>query len=261
MNDIRSSSATQATLPLLIAGDSHTVALGVPLKSSDGSHQIINIPNPGGQVFGAVGTWPRNPDEYWTLVCNHCADKAVALMIGGNTHLSWFLLLPNQMFDFVVSDMPDLPLDETLDVVPEATIRAYFRPVYARARPMIRTLPATASRVLIAGTPPPKEDDFFLLKQINQEPYFLREAERLGMSAEQIKFSPPLLRLKLWLTLQGVIRDFANELGAVYVPVPAIAQTEAGFLKEEYYENDVTHANNAFGKLMIAALLKAAALP
>jgi hypothetical protein len=72
------------------------------------------------------------------------------------------------------------------------------------------------------------------------------------------------IRAKLWRVQRQVIWDFCESSKIEYVPVPATAKDVNDFLKPEYYAADATHANAAYGVLVldqIAALQRNASLP
>jgi len=75
--------------------------------------------------------------------------------------------------------------------------------------------------------------------------------EQLEVSPETVRFSPPLLRLKLWELTQDLLRDAVEGAGGVYVPCPPEARDDRGLLRREFWNEDITHANKAFGNLML----------
>jgi hypothetical protein len=245
---------------ILLAGDSHIGAFGVPIHSSERDYYTSKVEQQGGEVLGLVGPWPRQVSEYWGATRQHGVGRAVALFWGGNIHLANFLFAPAPPFDFVASHSPRLPLDESLEIVPEAMIREFFSPIN-HLRGMIEKLKVCAALVLVGGTPPPKEDDDFIRRHLHAEEYFENVAAGLNLKLSEMALSPPLLRLKLWLVLQGLLCDIAEETGSVFIPVPAAAQTTEGFLQPDCYADDVTHANRNYGALMVEELQKAVGLP
>jgi hypothetical protein len=255
--------ATEGKNSLLIAGDSHITSFGIPLKSEDDAHYVESLKQHGEDVLGLVGAWPRQFDNYWAAAQEHAEGRMIAVFWGGNVHLSSYLFAPTPLFDFVASDNPDLPLDETATIVPEEAIRVFFaRQIQGQIQLLknrVEALKSIAVKVLVSGTPPPKEDDTFIRGRFATEPHFGRVAAQMGLKPGEVPLSPPLLRLKLWMALQGLLRDMADETETVFVPVPASTQTGLGFLHPSFYANDVTHANQAYGNVMLAELRKMAA--
>jgi hypothetical protein len=59
------------------------------------------------------------------------------------------------------------------------------------------------------------------------------------------------LRYKLWRAQSSLLRAFCAELGIVFVPAPIGAQDAEGLLSEPYWGDDATHANAAYGELVL----------
>lgn len=218
----------------------------------------MNLGKPGDGVFGLVGTWPRQIDAYWDAAKEHAKGRVIAVFCGGNAHLANFLFAPTPLFDFVASANPALALDETAEIVPEEAIRTFLAAPVLCFKDRIKALKGAAIKVLVAGTPPPKEDDAFIRGRFETEPHFGRVAAQLGLKVTEVPLSPPVLRLKLWMALQGVLSNLAKETGATFVPVPSAAQSGLGFLNRSCYANDVTHANRTYGEIMLKELRQAA---
>ncbi len=246
------------SLSLLIVGDSHARSFDVPLRSDDGQNHLVDIKHPQHSVKGLTGAWPRDFHTYWDGVLEHAPGRSVAILWGGNRHLAHFLFAPTPLFDFVVSSNPELPLDETAQIIPEAAMRAFLMAPIQQIERRVQEITAVAAQVLILGTPPPKKDDDFMRARLAKEPHFVRVASQLGLDPATIPFSPPLLRLKMWMALQGLLQDLAHRTGATFVPVPEAAQTGIGYLNPSCYADDVTHANSHFGTVMMPAVLSAA---
>lgn len=246
---------------LLIAGDSHIEAFGVPLKSPDGQQRLVDLNVAVNDVVGLVGGWPRNINDpfqaYWNAAREHASGRVVAILWGGNQHLANFLFAPDPPLDFVVACNPSLPIDEAAHLISEEAIRALLVSPIQQIEPCVKELKASARKVLIVGTPPPKEDDAFLRTWMNKEPHFGRLASQLGLEAVAVPLSPPLLRLKMWMSLQGLLKDLARRTGTNFVPVTKSVQTGIGYLAPDFYAKDVTHANREYGKIMLLELIAA----
>ncbi len=102
---------------------------------------------------------------------------------------------------------------------------------------------ATKKAVYHLGVPPPKEDEAHIRRRV--EGHF---RERMNSGQPLTKAS---IRAKLWRLQRQVILDFCESSKIEYVPVPAIAKDVNDFLKPEYYAADATHANAAYGVLVL----------
>jgi hypothetical protein len=112
------------------------------------------------------------------------------------------------------------------------------------------------AKLALLGTPPPKKDNEKLRGLLTREPVFVAIAAAHNATPETIEITDPYVRLKLWYLLQDMFREAAAKFGGVYVPVPAETQDRDGFLREEFWAADVTHANSDYGRLMLAKTLE-----
>jgi hypothetical protein len=241
---------------IIIAGHSHIVSLGVPLKSPNRIYEIVGLGIEGAsdKVAGFTGKWPRE-NVYWNELAKVVPGKTIALSWQGNQHLSRFMFSPNPRIDFVLSTNPDLPLDEEATIVPELMLRELFRPSMEQLEKTLKRLDgAGAARILVLGTPPPKDDDSFCRQRLGKERTFAARAGKLGVDLASIELSPAILRYKYWALLQNMMRETAGRACKEFIPIPLAAQAPAGFLRRELWADDITHANRDYGKLVLKDL-------
>ena len=233
---------------IVIMGNSHIRALDVPMTSSDGLDHVAPLEAHGEGVFGFVGgSWPRQFDQYWQASKDAARDRVAAVFWGGNIHLARFLFAPEPLFDFVASDAPELPLDESVELVPESAVQVVLAPPVLQISKTLQELTSVAAKVLYCGSPPPKGDDAFIRQRVKHEPYFVQLAAGLNLDLAQVRLSPALLRLKLWHALQRLMREAAEQAGATFVPAPEDGQIAPGYLHPDCYAADSTHANKVYG--------------
>lgn len=240
------------TSSILIAGHSHVAALGVPLVR-DG-YELLRIGHGDVPIFGLVGGWPLEDTDYWEQVAHHAEGRVVAILWRGNQHFHHFLIMPDAGFDFVLDSEPQLDVDPHRPLVPEATVIEFMRADMIDLDAIIEAIHAAGGQVVLCGTPPPKGDAGFVREKILHEGYFRKTAEELGADLETIEISPPRLLYKLWKVMQNSLRDVATRHGARFMPVPETLQTSDGFLHPDYYAGDVTHANRAYGDVVLRQL-------
>jgi hypothetical protein len=146
-------------------------------------------------------------------------------------------------------------------VVSASTISAFWEPSLAGMDLSVTAV--QAERTVVLGTPPPKIEEE-IRAGLKRETVFLDAIAAAGEHPDTIPITPVELRVAIWGVLQGDLEARAARVGAVFVPVPASAQTADGCLKPEYSGPDASHANGAFGALMLgeieAALASAEAL-
>ena len=67
----------------------------------------------------------------------------------------------------------------------------------------------------------------------------------------QLEYAPKRSRLALWKLEEQVVANYLSGLKVYHYAVPLNAATPEGFLLPAYHANDATHANAAFGELLL----------
>jgi hypothetical protein len=232
---------------LIIAGHSHSLALiGPPL--TEGHPYLAPVEGHDG-IFGLHGPWPRT-ENYWSALISYAPGNSIAVIWGGNEHNERFLIEQPLRFDFVPRRLQSLSVEEDAVIVPEALVRAWFQLRLHGLHDMLANLKAQPySRIALVGTPPPKGDNERLRGFLTTE--FAAYHNPSGLTMDQVRLTSPTLRLKLWNVLQEFYQEQAERGGVEFIPVPDIVTDEAGFLKPEFWLADLTHANRAYGKVML----------
>lgn len=243
---------------ILVAGHSHIYSWGFPGEVMTAVPTLMPLRHSSNAYQGLTGVWPRD-EFYWDSLLVYGVGKIVALSWMGNNHMSLYLFASPAPFDLINADEPDLPVDPSAQLVPEAVFIAQIEQSIA--------LPELASRVerlkkrgiqtVLCGTPPPKEDDDFIRKYMTTRIMRCFSVNKAfhGQALKNIPFSPPLMRYKLWRVMQTVLENAAKYCGIPFFPVPAETQTREGFLRRDMYLDDMTHANIKFGKVMMDKFL------
>lgn len=229
-----------------LAGDSHLTCTGVPFLTSDGLPKIGQLD---ADLFYVTGAAPRD-NAFWTTLAENAPGHDIFISWKGNQHLAEHIFASDPTFDFVLSDEPDRELEEDAVIVPEEMIRAKFEPSLRDLDLLLRTtLRVPGTRIFLCGTPPPKEDQDAIRARLAYEIKFY--ANHFGRDVAVVPLNSPEKMYKMWSVLQTVTRDVAIRNGAGFIPIPPECQTGAGFLKREFWAEDVTHANQAYGRLFL----------
>lgn len=240
---------------LVLAGHSHIVALGVP-HCTGGPPEFIRISNGPPRMFAVAEKWVGDRlDPYWDLVARHAAGRTVALAWNGNQHNASFLIAPAPLFDFVCPGAATAGLHPRAVVLPAGVVRAYFRHTLIALGGLVRRMQASGARqVVILGTPAPKGDGDFILAHVRSEAYFQDAARAAGIDLATCAITPAPVRQKLWTLIQHMMAEIAAAEGALFLAVPPDTLDADGTLRREYWQDDSTHANAAYGATVRAGL-------
>jgi hypothetical protein len=240
--------------PLVLAGHSHINCFGIP-NSKDGGSELIEL-RKAPLVFGLRAPMPR-PDDFVSTMSRLLAGKQVAILYSGWDQL---LFPPDPLFDFVSSEFPSLPTDPTARILPEAFVLAHDSirhfPFFLRAD-FERLRQGGLNDLVILCPPPPKGDNEEIRARMNFETILVDRAKSMGLDLTSAPITPPFIRLKMWRLVRRIYEQEAASTGALFVGVPPLSQDRYGFLKEEFWAPDVTHANAAYGELYLEYLLNA----
>ena len=169
----------------------------------------------------------------------------MVISIAGTLHNVLGLLEHEKPFDFFTRGDETMTLAEGRVVVPQNTLWDTFKGMADPKHRIVALRDEACCRVYHLATPPPKEDGEFIRARV------ARYRDRLVAEAG---VNPAATRLKLWKLEMRVLADLCAELNMHLLLSPAEAQTPAGFLKPEYYGKDATHANDAYGELVLRQL-------
>ena len=235
---------------ILLAGHSHLNALaGARHAINPEIRKLEGYKN----FFVLDGPWPRD-DPYWETMTAGTPDYDLALIWGGNEHNSLYFFEDAFKFDLystrVGRMLPGLQLISTLQV------KRRFRnlTIDDLTSNLAKRAGSTARRIFLIGTPPPKKDNAELESFLPMEPNFQQWAAQIN--ADRIKITDPFVRLKLWYILQDVFAEEAAKVGGTFVPVPDDVRDGEGFLRREYWADDITHANALYGKIVLDHLAR-----
>lgn len=168
----------------------------------------------------------------------------------GNEYNALAMIRHPQPFEV---DMPGEPLGPP-DVprIPLALMRAQIEDL-ARGNALLvwadiaAAARAAGARPILVPPPPPIAD----------EAHIRAHPGRFGALVARHGLNPPALRRKLWLLYRDALARAAAQDGGTFVDVPDEI-FEDGFLARCYWQGDPTHANGAYGAIMLDRVLAAA---
>lgn len=228
-------------------GDSHTQALrkaqvARPADDRGNVHFDINwlLTTKGDKTRG---TLPREEAKIMAASLN--PSDVVVLTIAGTLHNIFGLLRHEQPFDmFDLEEKETSLLDGTM-LIPEKVLWDMFYTTAGKNKQIMALRDGASCPVYHLSTPPPKKDNQYIEARVVR--YRERQVSEVGINS-------PCTRLKLWKLEMRVLKQLCTEWGMLLLPPPAGSQTAEGYLKHEFYADDATHANAAYGELVLQQL-------
>lgn len=170
---------------------------------------------------------------------------ALCLCLEGNAHNVLALLNDPLPFHLLPAEPNGMLIPWDMMAEHLAQILAFNLTV---AEQLVAAMPA--ERLFVLNAPPPGADEAHILAH----PGHFKDRLDLGVS-------PDALRRHIYTLQSTVYRDHARALGAVFVPAPSPCYDARGMLAREYWREDPTHGNAAYGHLVLDALRRALAVP
>lgn len=224
---------------ILVLGNSHTQALEEAVKG-DTPFEIHWLKTKAEARFGTL-----TMDEAVDRVTSLSAEDRLVVMHLGALHNIYGLLNSKPPFTFSGLETSS----EAAVNIPRATMKAMMREKICGDVVLRRIVKSAPCPVFHAMTPPPKEK--LQLPEKSGKLY-------RGASIQELGFSPAPLRKEIWRLEQSEVAAYCDTLGVSPLAPPEQAITPDGFLKEDCYANDATHANALYGEYLrtqFAALL------
>ncbi|MFC3691113.1 hypothetical protein [Chenggangzhangella methanolivorans] len=233
-----------STTKTTIIGDSHTIAIKDGFAKRGGADLGEVMIDRLQQIKNGVLREGVAESELEEIAAAAQPGDLIVSVLGGNQFNVFGLMRHPEPFDFIEPGDPDEALDPEARAIPVKIMEATFeRFVRGRDGKLLKKLAGGKATVLHLEAPPPKDDDAFILS--HAETYF----KKLDIST--VGLSKPALRRKLWRLQSRMTKALCDEIGVVFVPAPDATKDPSGFLKRDYYGRDATHANAAYGVVVL----------
>lgn len=230
---------------IFVFGDSHTHALSLAARQAADLPDDVefdihwSLKEKNGNVRGDM----KKADALEAVAALQGRDIAVVALLG-TLHNVFGLLRHERPFQLMdaTSEAFDASHGELL---PRAAMYDALRHRCEENGFLAAVRKRTRVRVFHLMTPPPKTDSEFLLSKIDR--YRGRRASDVGVA-------DAASRLRFWQLEKQVVSDFCEALGVTLVAPPIQALDASGFLRKAFYADDATHANAAYGALVLEQL-------
>jgi hypothetical protein len=232
----------------VIAGHSHTFALLMAIRGNQkyfDTFGLIDESKPSQLGKGFV----RN-SEYWSYVAKLSLSLPTFISWNGNQHNIHFLVDEFRPFQIQnlyqeYSSAPVVPIDQ---------VKELFSPTFNELRSTLSRF-ETCENLTLLGTPAPKPKkyiDSILLK----DEYFTKQTRAASTPGSKIVATSDELRQAMWKFTQIMTKEIADELGCKFMPTPQFSLDSKGLLREQFWSDDITHANQYFGELLLDDIAK-----
>lgn len=222
---------------ILVIGHSHMNALAA-VDGAAADFDFVSFP------VAEKAYQRRDPDEFKTLAA---ADHAaVVFMLGGSTHVNLGMLNPPEdPFDFYLPQEGHVPFNRQARLLPVDLVMCLLKrhlKEFCDYQSELAIL-FTGHRLFHVESPPPCPAELIM--------------KHPGGFAERLRergLAPTAHRYKFWRLQSKAMREYCAACDMHYVSVPPDTQDADGCLAAPYLREDPTHANSAYGLLVLEQL-------
>jgi hypothetical protein len=241
-----------ANAQIMVCGHSHSASILQANLQPDSSS--INYPKVSVCYTSNWNDGPPGDKEYWEFAAKMGSGKNVVIVWNGNQHSENFIFQTRPLFTLIgVSDEND-DAEEVVIPLPITLIRAYFERITPSFDDLSRIIPLMSdalSITLLSGPAPMPRSH--IKSVIGEDKFYSAIANELGFEVDFLSLTSDSLRLRLWDIATEMLKVRAAEFGVSFLEAPKVSRDKAGMLSQEYW-GDVTHANSAYGRLLIQEL-------
>lgn len=178
----------------------------------------------------------------------------VVLAWGGNQMNLRALVATGRPFDFLLppSEHPQ-QLEPGAELIPCAVVDALMRK-RLEGNDTLRRLIDGCDRRDVGVTmliPHPPLPEWAVRERLADEPHFVTVLETLRTDASSVPIVPDAVRARLWTLMAGAYRAFADRHGLDRLDPPPESIDPESMLASPYYGTSATHANAAYGELVL----------
>ena len=238
---LRRKKAVTPTVPVtladaLVIGNSHTGAIGAALaQNPDPLFRLLNLNEAAGP--GKTPIKLLKESDLPPL-----PGRAIFSMFGGSEHLVLGLIEMPQPFDLMTPT--DASIDGKRSLITFAQMVAVLDGRIETSRTNWRTIRAAFDGPIWHVAPPPP---FRALREGAALPEVFREKLSLGIAPAQV-------RRRLYDAQLTTLRRATASLGIGLVEPPPQAVDAEGYLRDDLWTKDPTHANGAYGALVLGQM-------
>lgn len=231
---------------MLIIGDSHTHSFKRFFKvhGQDDEVEVLTFAKlkndilVGDELPEDINKKLENSSEYY---------RSVISLTGGNQHNSISLIKHREGFSIASSDNKGYVGDLNTKL-PRETFKFLFRKGLKGGdfKKLKDIKGCTGLPIYHVAAPPPKKSTEHILKR--------PESDFVRKNIVESGVTDAYVRLEIYKIQMEVTRELCEELEIEFVRLPESVTDKDGFLAEQYYADDATHANKDFAEVMLSHL-------
>ncbi len=230
---------------IFVFGDSHTRALKEALSNRKVAKSIFNFKINWLQTEkNGLRRGDLKYEDAISHVSNLSENDLLVISLLGTGHNIFGLMEHDVPFRISIEN-DDLTDNINDELIPENLIFDMFFDYSNRSKKIIDLKKSTKAKVVHLMTPPPKSSNDYIKSKIkNYRDKVVGEYD----------INPPYVRLKFWSIEMNALQSVCKQYDIDVVSPPQEAIDSDGFLKEFFWGKDATHANSAYGDLVLTQL-------
>lgn len=233
-------------------GDSHTVCIMAAAQQIDAETLPCTVfasrfekvkRETGAKIVGVT------VDAAVEMLTAASKDDILVSLVGGNQFNAIGMMQHPEPFNFFAPDSDNADILPGEHLIPVHAIESMFNKYAGKARQnfLVEAKEYFKGRLFHAVPPPPKFDNEFI--RLHAETLFRdRGIETYGVTR-------PEVRMKLWQAQVRAMRRLYEPLGIGVLMPPPECVDAGGYLKNEAYGPDATHANDLYGRHVIGQVV------
>lgn len=246
---------------ILLVGHSHRTTMALALRNVKTSKKLAVLMESSGPY-----KIPHPDTGYWDFILKNKISSLKKVIVIWQGHLSLidFLFRAEQPFKLVSEQkLNEIKISEDLNIksiVLEKDIINIFEKYFQNdgLNEILRIYKENNYETFLLSSPPPKSK-IFINSILQNEVFFKEMYDELTKNSTNQQIDLILddeYRVRIWELMQEALQNTAISTDAKFIPIPKHLMHKQGILREDYYLNDVSHANEMYSEELWKFLIR-----